>query len=87
MSSCIADSEGHTMTLDSINFPESKDLATRLAWAGDRAWDIAEGSIDRDVDAVILTTVIGWGDLGTESERSTYRAMARQIDSMLQAAA
>ena len=74
------------MLLDAIQFPASNDQATRLAWAGDRAWDIAEGTIGRDVAAVILTIVIGWADLGTEAERATYRAMAHQIDSMLQAA-
>jgi hypothetical protein len=87
LSSCIADSEGHTMTLDSINFPSSNDMVTWLKWAGEPAWDIAEGAISHDVAAVILTIVIGWSDLGTESERATYRSMARKIESMLRVAA
>jgi hypothetical protein len=85
MTSCTADRHGD-MLIDQIQFPASNDIDTRLAWAGERAWDIAEGIISRDVAAVILTTVIGWSDLGTESERASCRAMARQIDSMLQAA-
>lgn len=75
------------MLIDQVQFPESSDMATRLEWAGERAWDVAEGLVSRDVAALIVMTIIGWADLGTEAERANYRRMAAQIDSLLQAQA
>jgi hypothetical protein len=76
----------NTTLIDQVEFPKSSDMATRLEWAGERAWDIAEGLVGRDVAALIQATVIGWADLGTEDERANYLAMADRINDLRHAA-
>jgi hypothetical protein len=73
-------------TLETLATPTSSDPAVRIEWAGERLADMAEGSLDRDTAILIVTLVLGWADLGTEHERNQYRALAGQLQSLLDAA-
>lgn len=68
--------------LNQITFPKN-DFESRIEWAGERAWDIAEGLVSDDVAQLIITTIIGWTDLCSDEERTAYKTIAGQIINIL----
>jgi hypothetical protein len=74
-----------TKLLDTIDLPADDKLATRLTWAGERQWDIAERLLSREASWFIWNVVVGWADLGPMSDRAQYTTMAGQIADLIRA--
>jgi hypothetical protein len=73
------------VNLESIDLPADDKLATRLRWAGERAWDIAEGLLSREGSWYVWNVVVGWADLGPLAERKQYETVARNIADQIRA--
>jgi hypothetical protein len=61
--------------------------ADKLAWAGERLWDVAEGSLSGVAGQLALQVVWGWLDLGTAEEKAQYRVLGVRLADALAAAA
>ena len=72
-----------TRYLDCLTLPTTTDHATRLAWAGDRIWDLVEGQLTKDQAHWLVNVLIGWSDMGTEAERESYRILAGQASELI----
>lgn len=70
------------MSIFEIEIPAS-DLSSRMFWAGERFHDINEEIIDRDKGWAIWAIIVGWADLGTDAEKTSYRTIAKMISELL----
>jgi hypothetical protein len=69
-----------------LELPSDDSAATRLEWANERLWDLAEGKISKEVGALIASMLVGWTDIGcTDHERTQYLKMAKAFNEQLQA--
>ena len=66
-----------------LEFPSDSSLATRIAWAGERIADLAEGLLSADVGWFVWNIVVGWSDLATTEEKRQYLAIARVVGELL----
>lgn len=72
------------MSLSStISLPQSSDVNTRIAWAGDLFQDLIEGSLTIQQGWYIWNAIVGWSDLCTSEEKRQYSAMARIYEQYL----
>jgi formaldehyde-activating enzyme involved in methanogenesis len=62
-----------------LSLPADTTLATRLAWAGERVWDVVEGLLSRDDQDYAQMAVSGWLDLCSDDAREQYRAIYTQL--------
>jgi hypothetical protein len=69
--------------LDQLNPPRSQDVVSRLEWATDRMWDLAEGVLDPPVAGLLWSIVVGWADLCDLDERRQYLTIASQLETMM----
>lgn len=72
------------MIITDLDLPTDNSLATRIAWAGERHWDLVEGLLTSEVGWFVWNVVVGWADLCSTDDRQQYLAMAREIQSTLQ---
>jgi len=78
------------MTSQRLDLPALPPGAThdeRLAWAGERQWDVAEGLLTGSAATLALVVVQGWADLCTDAERAQYRTLARNMAELIAALA
>lgn len=65
-----------------LELPADTEPETRIAWAGERVADIADGTIDNPHIVAFLQSLIGgWLDVSDGHERE-YQAILRQIKDM-----
>jgi hypothetical protein len=70
--------------ISDVTGPETTDLRTRLAWAGERFADLADGTIDVDTGAYIWGMIIGWTDLNcTEEEKRQFNAIGGAFQTLI----
>lgn len=63
-----------------LELPSDPSFATRLAWAGERYSDLAEGTMPAHVGWFVWQMVVGWTDIGhTSDECRQLHALAGQI--------
>jgi hypothetical protein len=66
-----------------IALPTDSKIATRLAWAGERIWDVAEGILSVEAGRYVETVIIGWSDLCSADDKAQYLALATQLNCLL----
>lgn len=59
------------------DLPAFTSTAERVAWAGERSWDIAEGILDKEDAFFVLWLVQGWADepTFTDDDRRQFKVM------------
>lgn len=61
--------------------PKFANNSERIAWAGDRCWDIAEGELDKSDATFVMWLVSGWVDSPQFSieDRAKFQALLETI--------
>jgi hypothetical protein len=73
---------GNSTRLASLGDFPAADIVSRLAWAGDRMWDLSEGIIPPEECGILWALIVGWADLCTADERRQYLDFARLVQEL-----